>query len=256
MSTDRTSRPFTARSVILSVLLGTEPPRLPVSLLVSTTALFGITENTTRTALSRMAAAGEVRADDGWYEIASPRLLERQARQVASRRGDTTDWTGEWIQAVVATDEGRPASERAALREAMATHRLAELREGVWLRPDNLDDRQVPGGAPLHWFRCRPDGDPVELASSLWNLDAWAERAETLRVELAELTGPLEADDRTVLAEGFVLSADVLRHLQADPLLPRQLLSTDWPGDALRVNYERYDGAYREVLRTWFDEQR
>ena len=256
MSRERNTRPFTARSVILSVLLGTEPPRLPVSLLVSTTALFGITENTTRTALSRMAAAGEVRADDGWYEIASPRLLERQARQVASRRGDTTDWSGEWIQAVVATDEARPASERTALRAAMATRRLAELREGVWLRPDNLDDRPAPETAPLHWFRCRLDGDPAELASSLWDLDAWAERAETLRVELAELTGPLEADDRAVLAEGFVLSADVLRHLQADPLLPAELVGSGWPGDALRADYQRYDSAYRSVLRRWFDQHR
>ena len=32
-------------------------------------ALFGIAEGTVRTALSRMAAAGEVEADDGWYRL-------------------------------------------------------------------------------------------------------------------------------------------------------------------------------------------
>jgi phenylacetic acid degradation operon negative regulatory protein len=46
----------------------------------------------------------------------------------------------------------------------------------------------------------------------------------------------------------------VLRHFQADPLLPGQLLPEDWPGDRLRRDYDRYDTAYRSVLRTWFSE--
>ena len=58
-------------------------------------------------------------------------------------------------------------------------------------------------------------------------------------------TGP---DD---LAPGFVLSAAVLRHLQADPLLPAELLPTGWPGAALREEYDRWDGEYRRVLRRW-----
>lgn len=252
---ERNTRPFTARSVILSVLLGTEPPRLPVSLLVGTTALFGINDNTTRTALSRMSAAGEVRADDGWYEIASPRLLERQARQAASRRGATREWSGEWVQAVVVADGRRPAAERASLRAVLSAHRLAELREGVWLRPDNLAD-SPPALDDLVWFRTRPDADPVELAARLWYLDTWHTTAEGLDEGVRQLLPRLEAGDRTALAEGFVLSADVLRHLQADPLLPMRLLSPSWPGGALRANYERYDGAYREVLRSWFDEHR
>ena len=54
------------------------------------------------------------------------------------------------------------------------------------------------------------------------------------------------------MAGGFVLSAAVLRALQADPLLPAALLPADWPGRALRADYDRYDAAYRAVLRTWF----
>src|SRR5690606_14302717 len=80
-------RRMTARSVLLSVLLGSDPPRLPVNLLVSTTELFGIAEGTARTALSRMTSTGELRAADGRYEIVSERLLHRQARQTVSRHG-------------------------------------------------------------------------------------------------------------------------------------------------------------------------
>ena len=53
------------------------------------------------------------------------------------------------------------------------------------------------------------------------------------------------------LAPGFELSAAVLRHLQADPLLPAALLPADWPGRAFRRTYDRWDRRYRTVLTTW-----
>lgn len=254
-----TSTTLTARSVLLSVLLGTDPPRLPVRRLVRTTELFGIAEGTTRTALSRMAAAGELLADDGWYELASDRLLARQARQVASRHPGPLAWDGaSWRQVVVVADGPRSADSRAALRSALLGARLAELREGVWLRPDNLGD--VAGGLPadaegageaLRWFRAVPAGDPLALAARLWDLDAWTSRANELVRHMAALLRPLEEGSSDVLAGGFVLSADVLRHVQADPLLPPELLPDGWPGARLRADYDRYDAAYRAVLGTW-----
>jgi phenylacetic acid degradation operon negative regulatory protein len=265
----QSSNALTARSVLLSVLLGTSPPRLPVGRLVRTTQLFGIAEGTTRTALSRMTATGEVVAEGGWYALAGDRLLARQARQAASRRASTDAWDGEaWVEAVVVANGRRPAAERAALRTALAAARLAELREGVWLRPDNLGGRQAladqvaaarraaagaasAGVDDLHWFAAVPGGDPAALAARLWSLDAWAEGARGLVVRMAALVGPLESGNPGPLADGFVLSADVLRHVQADPLLPAELLPADWPGAALRADYDRYDAAYRTVLVDW-----
>jgi phenylacetic acid degradation operon negative regulatory protein len=245
------SKRMTARSVLLSVLLGTDPPQLPVQVLVRTTELFGIAEGTTRTALSRMAAAGEVEAVDGSYAIAAGRLLARQARQTASRAGRTRPWRGgRWRQAVVVADGRRAASERAALRAALAQARLAELREGVWLRPDNLEV-DVDGPA-LRWATVVPDGDPATLAAELWDLDAWSGRSNLLRRRMVPLVGPLTRGDHRVLAEGFLLSADILRHLQADPLLPEPLQPPGWPGADLRAEYDEYDRAYRAVLRAWF----
>ncbi len=243
---------MTARSVLLSVLLGSDPPRLPVQGLVRTTELFGIAEGTTRTALSRMAAAGEVVADDGWYQLVGDRLLARQARQAASRAARTRAWRGRrWHQAVVVADGRRHAADRAALRSTLRGLRLAELREGVWLRPDNVDlDR--PDVDELRWASVAPEGDPVELARELWDLDGWAAEAADLRARMASIGAQLESGDRSGLADGFVLSADVLRHLQADPLLPDALLPDGWPGSELRRDYDRYDRTYRDVLRGWF----
>lgn len=240
--------------MLLSVLLGSDPPRLPALLLVRTTELFGIAEGTTRTALSRMAAAGEVTAHGATYELTGPALLQRQQRQSSSRRGETAHWDGTWLQAVIGSDGRRAATERAALRQTLARARLAELREGLWLRPDNLG--AAPDTDDVRWFRARPDGDPGELADRLWDLPRWSADAEALRVRMDELIRPLEDGDRRALADGFVVSAAVLRQFQADPLLPAELLPDGWPGDRLRADYDRYDRAYRAVLQDWFGEQR
>jgi phenylacetic acid degradation operon negative regulatory protein len=241
--------------VLLSVLIGMDPPRLPTRLLVATTELFGIADGTARTALSRMVAAGDVVAGDGWHEAVAPRLLDRQRQQAEGRAARTEAWRDRaWWTAVV-TAERRPAGERAELRAGLRAARLAELREGVWLRPDNLGWRQAPTARwPLTWFRSRPDGDDRALAASLWDLADWSATATSLRVRLAGFTAPLEAGDRSALAPGFVVSAAVLRHLRADPLLPTELLPAGWPGPDLRSDYERFDAAYRAVLRDWFDE--
>lgn len=249
-------RPLSARSVLASTLLGTEPPRLPAALLVAVGDLFGLSPGSVRTALSRMVAAGELtRVDDGWYELTGS-LVDRQRAQRASRDAAVVGWSGRWEQAVVLPG-ARPGGERAGLRRAMARLRLAELRDGVWLRPDNLDPLRWKAARAevaqrCQWFSSWPHDD-AELASKLWDLDGWADRARRLRREMHELTGPLAADDPAALREGFVTSAAVLRHFGADPLLPRDLWPRHWPGAALRADYDRYDAAYRDALRRWFE---
>jgi len=241
--------------VLASVLLGTDPPWLPTSLLVRTTALFGISEGATRTALSRLVAGGEATAEDGGYRLAG-RLVARQSRQAASRRAETRAWDGTWELATVEGDDARTAADRAALRDALSVLRLVELREGVWARPDNLAADRSPDATAVvrHWCRwwrgAHPE--PAPAVAALWDLAGWATAARSLQRDMAGLVDALEAGDPSGLAEGFVTSAAVLRHLQADPLLPRELLPQRWPGDALRADYDRYDDAYRAVLRAWF----
>ena len=252
-------RPLTARSVVASTLLGTTPPTLPGWLLVRAGTLFGIAEGTVRTALSRMVAAGELTTADGHYALAGA-LVARQARQAESRQAEVRPWDGGWTMAVVRA-EPRTTGQRTDLRAAASALRLAELREGLWLRPDNLDPDRLPEQAGVLAEQCvrfeaRPDVPSAgTLAASLWDLDRWAVRADALRARLAALVPALEAGDTAGLAPGFVLSASVLRLTQADPLLPPDLLPPDWPGAGLRADYERYDRAYQALLRAWFRQQ-
>jgi phenylacetic acid degradation operon negative regulatory protein len=240
---------LTARSVVASTLLGTEPPRLPGRSLVRVAELFGITEGTARTALSRMVASGELATADGSYELTGPRLLERQARQSASRRATRHRWHGGWLMAIVVA-ERREATERSELRAALESARLAELREGVWLRPDNVGLTWPPVVRDQCTIVHARDVDPG-LVARLWDLPGWEADAHQLRNDMAPLVAPLEAGETRALGDGFVVSAAVLRHFQADPLLPEELLPASWPGAALRTDYDRFDEAYRAVLRDY-----
>jgi phenylacetic acid degradation operon negative regulatory protein len=233
--------------VLASALLGADPPELPVAHLVRLAGLFGIAENRARVALSRMVAAGEATTDgSGRYRLAG-HLLTRQERQAESRTGETAPWTGRWWMVVVRA-AGRSAEERAARRDRLARARLAERREGVWLRPDNLELRPDPTLDPdLEVFSAEPAGDRRQLAGELWDLEGWARTARDLQRTLTESPTRGPGD----LAGGFELSATVLRHLQADPLLPAAMLPARWPGPALRRTYDRWDHRYRGVLRTW-----
>lgn len=232
--------------MLASTLLGTEPPALPVARLVAVAGLFGVSEGSARVALSRMAAAGEVEADGGRYRLAG-HLLERQRRQAVSRSPRMRAWRDRWAVVVLA-GEGRPADDRAVLRRVLSQARLAEVRIGTWVRPDNL---AVPTPEGAIRFTGRLEGDRAALAARLWPLAEWARRARSLLDDLERQAPALAAGDTTALAPGFVTSAAVLRHLQADPLLPDELLPAGWPGPRLRADYDAWDATYRALLRTW-----
>jgi phenylacetic acid degradation operon negative regulatory protein len=223
-----------------------DPPELPVSQLVRLTGLFGIRENRARVALSRMVSAGEATTDGaGRYRLAG-HLAARQSRQSVSRAGATAPYEGRWWLAVVTTS-GSTAEVRAVRRRALAYARLAELREGVWMRPDNVTLSLPDALAGDVEVMTAVPGDARRLAARLWDLPAWAERARLLLDGLDGLT----PDRPEALAPGFELSASVLRHLQADPLLPDGLLPADWPGARLRATYDSWDARYRATLRAW-----
>jgi phenylacetic acid degradation operon negative regulatory protein len=147
----------------------------------------------------------------------------------------------------VVTTSGSTADVRLARRHALSFARLSELREGVWMRPDNLPLRLPDELGPDVEVMAAHPREPQSLVDRLWDLPAWSDRANRLLDAMASLA----PDSPDVLAPGFELSASVLRHLQADPLLPEELLPSRWPGRRLRRTYDRWDARYRSTLREW-----
>jgi phenylacetic acid degradation operon negative regulatory protein len=215
-----------ARSVVLSVLLGAHPAWATSAELLQLTSDFGIREQTLRVALTRMVAAGDlVRSDDG-YRL-SDRLLNRQRRQDDALYPRTCDWDGSWITLVI-TAVGMDARARAALRNTLQIKRFGELREGVWLRPRNLDDELPAEVAERVRVLHARDDDPAELTRRLWDLPEWA------------LTGHRLLDDMAAARDvpgRFRAAAAIVRHLLTDPVLPEDLLPAHWPGAELRKAY-------------------
>jgi len=220
---------MTARSVVLSVLLGAHPAWASAGELIRLTADFGIKETTLRVALTRMVSAGDlIRSADG-YRL-SDRLLARQRRQDDAIRPRTRAWRGDWL-VVIVTSVGTAARSRATLRTSMHDKRFSELREGVWMRPDNLDlDLDSDVAARVRVLKARDDA-PAQLAGELWDLPGWAETAHRLLDEMASAVG---------VPGRFVVAAAMVRHLLTDPVLPAELLSADWPGARLRAAYHAF----------------
>jgi phenylacetic acid degradation operon negative regulatory protein len=187
-----------------------------------------------------MVKDGDVTVVEGIYRL-SGRLLRRQAEQDALTSPPTRGWTGGWELAVV-TSTSRPLAERVALRKSMVRHRMGELREGVWLRPDNLS-RELNGIiAGQCQFFVSHHSDSSSLAASLWDLPGWAAEADRLLSVLGEAES---------LAQGFMATAEVIRHLLLDPYLPDDLLPPGWPGDRLRQRYTDFEANYSERLRSY-----
>jgi phenylacetic acid degradation operon negative regulatory protein len=281
-----TIRPLTARSVLASVLLGAPEPRFPVADLVVAASLFGIRPGAARTCLWRMVANGELTTDNATYALAG-HLLERRHRVDDVSRPEHVpprEWDGTWELAVVSL-ERRPASERLELRKAAIALHLAELREGVWTRPDNLDPARLPTPRAVLAqqcvvFRGAAADISVDGARSLFVLDAWARDARRFiaamtddvegepddAADAADEAGQDDEDDEddehdelgagspehaetdAVLSDLFTLSIAVVRHLQLDPLLPAALLPVDWPGPDLRDTYRRFERAFKRRL--------
>jgi len=153
---------MTARSVVLSVLLGAHPAWASAAELIRLTSDFGIKESTLRVALTRMVSAGDlVRSADG-YRLAD-RLLARQRRQDDAMRPPLRPWRGYWTTLIV-TSIGTDARTRAALRTTMHHKRFGELREGVWMRPDNLElELADEDRARVRIVQARDD-EPAQLA--------------------------------------------------------------------------------------------
>jgi phenylacetic acid degradation operon negative regulatory protein len=248
-------RPLSARSVLATALLGADQPHLTVGELVAMASLFGISDGAARTCLWRMVSNGELTSDDGTYTLAGGLLERRQRVDEASRTAATRQWDGTWELAVVALDR-RSAADRLALRKAATALHLAELREGVWIRPDNLDPQRFPALRAVldrqcvHFHAAATD-IAAETVRSLFSLDDWAADAQRLTVAVRD-----EIDADAVAADDFAyqfgLSVAVVRHLQLDPLLPAELIPQEWPGQDLRSAYRRFNDVFKQRLNNAF----
>lgn len=230
-------RPLSARSIVLSLLLAVHPPELTAAQLVALGEVFDVPESTVRAALTRLVAAGDLERTDGVHRIGE-RLRARQRFQDAALDPPYRSWDGTW-ETVVVVATGRAASDRAAFRLEMEQLRLAELREGVWTRPANLDRPLPDWSADLAVVATSNPSDVRALVGRLWDLDSWTRTGDALLAALAEDLSP---------ADRLAVAAALVRHLRTDPALPPSLRPRTWNGPALATAYAAYQAELAGVL--------
>lgn len=250
------NRPLSARSVLASALLGADQARLTVAELVGIASLFGISDGAARTCLWRMVSNGELTGDGGSYALAG-HLAERRLRvDEAARIDAASQWDGTWELAVVSL-ERRAAADRLELRKAASALHLAALREGVWIRPDNLDPQRLPNSRSVldrqctHFHSAATD-ITAEKMRSLFALDGWTSDATALTEAMNRALDAGADDSADSFAYEFALMVAVVRHLQLDPLLPLELLPDPWPGQALRSTYRSLEDAFERRINHAF----
>jgi len=128
------------RHLLLNLMTAADDQTLSARDAVAGCALFGITENSVRVTLVRLAAGGLIEAAGrGAYRL-GPNATGLASDVAGWRQAEQRlrDWNGDWV-AVHVGNLGR--SDRTALRvrdRALALLGLCELERGLYLRPDNL----------------------------------------------------------------------------------------------------------------------
>lgn len=240
---------LSARSLALSALLGTHPPRLPVAALIALGELFGIAPSAMRTALSRLVAAGDAEADDGRYSLAGP-LVERQGQQ--DRSLEPPSESDEWWT-VLAVGEGRPLAERRQFRRTLSGARFGEVRPDTWLRPANLPAPDLAATEVIVTRGTLTIGEAPTLASSLWDLPAIERRAAELDEALTAAIAPGGEGElpTEAIAGAFLTSATAIRFLRAEPWLPPSLHAGTHAAQ-LRTTYGAAQTRLQTALRRFF----
>ncbi|WP_280347175.1 PaaX family transcriptional regulator C-terminal domain-containing protein [Nocardia neocaledoniensis] len=221
-------RRLTARSAILSVLLGAHPAQASAATIVYLATELGLQESTVRAALTRMVSAGDLERDDATYRL-TPRLLNRQKLQDLALDPILRPYDGDWRIAIVTTG-AEAAADRTLLRESLQANKFGEIREGVWGRPDNLRTARITAAHRLTYVTGRPD-DPADLATRMFHAADWADTATRLLAAL---------DTADSMRDRLEVAAAVVRHILHDPILPAEFLPNPWPGAALRHAYRDF----------------
>ncbi len=252
---------LTARNLILNTLLAAGDAGQSARQAIASCALFGISENSVRVALVRLAADGLIESTGrGCYRLGPGALaLARDVATWRSAESRVRDWDGSWIAVHVAA-LGR--SDRVALRtrnRALALLGLRELDPGLHVRPDNLVGGVEFVRMRLHGLGLEPaaavfvaselDPDRDARARGLWDGKALDGNYRSTRRKLERwLDGADSLDPDVAAREAFLLGNDAIHLLVFDPLLPAPLVDVQ-ERRAFAATVRRHDEAGRAIWR-------
>jgi len=257
----------TAKSLILELLSTARGHTMPVSAMVETGALFGLSGNSLRVALARLCSHGRVERDQrGRYRLSAGAMeVQRHVAAWSQLEQRLVTWRGGWIG--VHTSDLQPVR-RSLLRQrdrALGFFGFRVLTPGLWMRPDNLKGGVnelrprlyalgLEVGAPIF---AMGDLDPEmeNRARRLWDGGALCRSYTKLRDALLRSAEHLrEIPPERALVESFLVGGRALRQLAFDPLLPEPIVPAG-PRQALVDELRHYDRIGRTHWRSFMRAQ-
>ncbi|WP_310620100.1 PaaX family transcriptional regulator C-terminal domain-containing protein [Flexibacterium corallicola] len=205
-----------------------------VGTIINCCARHGISASLVRTAVSRLVSAGKLKAKrigkKGYYHLTETAKEEFNA-------------ASQILYAPKPAPEGWILAISSGQVQEIPTHPWAQLREGIFIAPDQLGLRLPKGLCALKANVIQEAEDMAQLSGKIWDLNAVASAYYTfldfaadilqLQEELAPLDGATSLDIRLRLVHTFRQAA------LYDPNLPRYAQPDQWPGYKARQTFQK-----------------
>jgi len=216
---------------------------VPLADLVELLARTGLKETTARSAIQRLR-------DRGTLEPAGPVRLTAHARPEAHaiHRRAMSDSPfaadpGGWTLVSLSVALGARGGARRRLGTALEYRAFADLGDGLWLTPRDVDVERLlarlglaADELDLHAFTATDPGLPTETIAALWRLDERRVRHEETRSRLEDATRP-----------PLARLLDAVELVRSDPWLPTGVLPADDPAEASARAMRRDRDAWRSA---------
>ncbi|WP_190294977.1 PaaX family transcriptional regulator C-terminal domain-containing protein [Marinobacter sp. R17] len=225
--------------LIMNLMTAMDEDVLQVRDAISMCALFGVTSNSTRVALTRLSGDGLIEScGRGQYQLTDrAHQLTDDLRRWRTALQRLENWSGHWIGAHLG---GLGRSDKPALRRrnrALEMNGFRELSRDLFIRPDNLSGgvagiRErlyrlgLESSAPV-FLLSDLDDHHAGLTQRLWDTNALEQR---YRDSASRLKKWLDKADRlepdAAARESFVIGDRAIRQIVFDPLLPAPMIDT------------------------------
>jgi phenylacetic acid degradation operon negative regulatory protein len=231
--------------------------------LIGGLGLLGIEEKAARQAISRTASRGlleseRVGREARWHlTAAGTTLLLEGSRRIYGFGEEHGDWDGQWMLVFTTVPEKRREL-RYHLRVRLGWAGFAPYAPGVWISPWTdrqeeawrvLSDLGLDGDAASFVGRFGPDGDPLLIASTAWDLtNVQSEYNGFIR----RFAGVRPASPESHFVATARLVHEWRRFPGIDPGLPRDLLPAGWSGGRATRLFAERRAAWGPSARRWW----
>lgn len=240
--------------------------------LINLLSNFGLSENSIRSAVSRMCRAGILKVrknkSKSYYSLTKDglSLMHKGERRIFQR--EHTKWNGLWNLVIYyIPEENREARDR--LRRELAWMGFGPLTTATWISPHDLTEEinelasEMNITAFIQVFKTTTvnSSGPASIVSRCWDLERIHRRYSAFIKEYrkrmeeygARISGVESIDSSEYFVERFRLMDDYRRLPYLDPDLPEELLPENWLRSEAMVIFDQYHEMLTDKANKYFD---